>query len=73
MKEFLEWLEIVSYIFFIVFVCIMLGIYVAALQGQGSITGDVAFLFGLFLLLSLIGFIFLCFRITKFIFVKREK
>lgn len=73
MKEFFKGLEIVSYIFFTAFVCTMLGAYVLTMQGQGSITGDVAFLFGLLLLLSLIGFIFLCFRIIKFIFVTKEK
>ena len=72
MKEFLQVLEIPSYIFLAAFVSIGLGAYVLTIHGQGSINGNVAFLFGLFLLLSFIGFVFLCYRIFIKIF-KKEK
>ena len=72
MKEFLQVLEITSYIFLTVIVSTILGAYVLTIQGQGSINGFIAFTFGLCLLLSFIGFIFLCYRIFIKIF-KKEK
>lgn len=72
MKEFLQVLEILSYIFLTVFVSTLLGAYVLVMQGQGATNGFSAFLYGLCLLLSFIGFVFLCYRIFMKIF-KKEK
>ena len=66
MKEFIKFIEIVGYIFFTIICSTLLGAYVLVKSGQIGFNGGSAFLFGLYLVFSFVGFIFLCYRIYKF-------